>query len=98
MPDSAERKQHVPEVWTPNGGIITDTVGAGDAFIAAVICTMLKRSQDQPEFPWDQVLEVLREANQIAGTKVCQEGFDGLVDKCIIGGYWTTWFCNDGEF
>ncbi|KAF2670061.1 Ribokinase-like protein [Microthyrium microscopicum] len=95
--DEEEQKHHVPEVWTPDGGVVVDTIGAGDVFIAAVIAGMLERSKDDLTVPWEQLQDVLRNANKIAGAKVCQEGFAELLKKCEEG-YWTTWYRDEGEF
>ncbi|KIW11082.1 hypothetical protein PV08_10381 [Exophiala spinifera] len=59
---------------------VTDTIGAGDTFIAGVLYGMLWRDHD-----WD-VSRVLEFASTLAGCKIAQEGFQGLGDRMRISG------------
>ncbi|KAL6245986.1 hypothetical protein RBB50_007139 [Rhinocladiella similis] len=59
---------------------ITDTIGAGDTFIAGVLYGMLWRDND-----WD-VSRILNFANSLAGSKIGQEGFQGLGDQMRLRG------------
>jgi len=50
------------------------TIGAGDTFIAGMLHGLLYRNKN-----WT-LQQVLNFANELAGRKVVQEGFAGLVD------------------
>jgi ketohexokinase len=70
-PDTDDQWQHVP-CWTPGDGTaVVDTIGAGDTFIAGMLYA-LNCMQD-----WT-LKRKLSFANEIAGRKVYQLGFDGL--------------------
>lgn len=56
------------------------TIGAGDTFIAGVLYGMLWRDND-----WD-VSRILNFANSLAGSKIGQEGFQGLGDQMRLRG------------
>lgn len=67
------------KAWKPNTGeTVTDTIGAGDTFIAgflfALNCHGFWTLQQKLEF-----------ANEIAGRKVLQVGFQGLAEQ--MSGY-----------
>lgn len=62
--------------WHPNTGPadVVDTIGAGDTFIAG----MLYALNHYADWTLKQKLAI---ANELAGRKVRQEGFQGLVAK-----------------
>lgn len=55
------------------------TIGAGDTFIAAMLYNLLSHEDDL------DLQKALEFANQLAGHKVTQEGFDGLAQ--LMAGY-----------
>ena len=64
-----EDSGHVP-AWLPPGGVVVDTVGAGDTFMAGQIFSMICGDPRNLDFPI-----------KLAGFKVAQEGFEGLAEK-----------------
>lgn len=58
--------------WTGVELILSSTVGAGDTFIAGILFSLTSYVED-----WD-LSRKLEFANELAGRKVVQEGFDGL--------------------
>jgi ketohexokinase len=58
----------------PKGSEAQDSIGAGDTFTAGILFCLLAR-------PGVGSLKVLEFANKLAGCKVVQEGFQGLVER-----------------
>ncbi|KAL4907426.1 hypothetical protein BDW74DRAFT_176195 [Aspergillus multicolor] len=62
---------HSP-AYTPTGFRVVDTIGAGDTFIAGMLYGLIFKADN-----WG-LSKKLATANQLAGTKVAQEGFNDL--------------------
>jgi fructose-1-phosphate kinase PfkB-like protein len=59
--------------------VLKSTIGAGDTFIAGILYGLFYNAQN-----WD-LGKTLQFANELAGRKVTQQGFSGLVK----GGAWS---------
>lgn len=69
--DIAQREYATAEVYKIEGRSVTDSIGAGDTFIAGMLYGLVFREG------WD-LQRKLTFANELAGRKVIQEGFGGL--------------------
>jgi ketohexokinase len=67
------RPQIVP-ARLPDGASVVDTIGAGDAFIAAMILQLKDSKELSPEL----LTGYLDQANRLCGRKIAQEGFANL--------------------
>jgi sugar/nucleoside kinase (ribokinase family) len=67
------RPQIVP-AWLPDGATVVDPIGAGDAFIAAMVLQLNKSKELSPEV----LTSYLDQANRLCGRKIAQEGFSSL--------------------
>lgn len=80
---------HRCEAVLPVGGIVVDTIGAGDVFIGSMIAQLDQSYRILPiagPLPPLSTINIdldhcLEEANTLCGRKICQEGFGGLVSK-----------------
>jgi ketohexokinase len=54
---------------------LISTIGAGDTFIAGILYGLFYNAQN-----WD-LRKLLQFANELAGRKVTQQGFSGLVER-----------------
>lgn len=65
--------------WHPSEGeeVVVDTIGAGDTFIAGMLFALNYRDNE-----WT-LSQKLKFANELAGRKVIQEGFNGLGEKMV---------------
>ncbi|KAL9623209.1 MAG: hypothetical protein Q9160_002524 [Pyrenula sp. 1 TL-2023] len=65
------------DAWKPEGGEVkvVDTIGAGDTFIAGVLYAIFFSGED-----WE-LQRIMDFANELAGRKVHQAGFEGLAER-----------------